>query len=174
MSYYERWLHRLAKRSGEVRLGDAGRAAKRTTGAGLAQGDSCAYRWQTVPGTLNRGIASSQDASVRPLFKVGERVRARNIHPSGPHPPAALCARQGGRRSFVTMVSITSPTPTRIFRARSGSTSTLSASQRASCGARQPRSAIPSTSTCGMTTLSEPDVTADFRPPVPVTSSAPR
>ena len=32
---------------------------------------------------LNRGIPSSQDPKVRPSFKVGQRVRARNINPTG-------------------------------------------------------------------------------------------
>ena len=30
-----------------------------------------------------RGIAASQETSVRPMFKVGQRVRARNINPTG-------------------------------------------------------------------------------------------
>jgi nitrile hydratase len=32
---------------------------------------------------LNRGIPPSNDPNVQPLFKVGERVRARNINPVG-------------------------------------------------------------------------------------------
>jgi nitrile hydratase len=32
---------------------------------------------------LTRGIASSHDPDVRPLFKTGQRVRARNIQPIG-------------------------------------------------------------------------------------------
>jgi nitrile hydratase len=32
---------------------------------------------------LSRGIASSDDPTVRPLFKVRQRVRARNINPTG-------------------------------------------------------------------------------------------
>ena len=32
---------------------------------------------------LSRGIAPSQDPAVRPSFKVGERVRARNLNPTG-------------------------------------------------------------------------------------------
>jgi nitrile hydratase len=32
---------------------------------------------------LDRGIPSSHDPKVRPLFKVSQRVRARNINPTG-------------------------------------------------------------------------------------------
>jgi nitrile hydratase len=32
---------------------------------------------------LNRGIASSHEPAVRPRYTVGQRVRARNIHPTG-------------------------------------------------------------------------------------------
>ena len=32
---------------------------------------------------FSRGIPSSQDPTVRPSFKVRQRVRARNIHPTG-------------------------------------------------------------------------------------------
>ena len=32
---------------------------------------------------LNRNIESSHEPAIRPKFKVGQRVRARNIHPVG-------------------------------------------------------------------------------------------
>jgi hypothetical protein len=32
---------------------------------------------------LDRGIESSDDSSIHPQFKPGERVRARNLHPTG-------------------------------------------------------------------------------------------
>jgi nitrile hydratase len=32
---------------------------------------------------MSRGVASSHEPAVRPLFKVGQRVRARNMHPIG-------------------------------------------------------------------------------------------
>src|SRR6266850_1952305 len=46
----------------------------------------------------------------------------------------------------------------RIFRGKSGSTSTPSGLRRANCGAKVLRGATPSIWTCGMTTLSEHDV----------------
>ena len=33
--------------------------------------------------TIDRGIPSSKEPSIAPLFQVGERVRARNINPGG-------------------------------------------------------------------------------------------
>jgi nitrile hydratase len=56
---------------------DSGKAAPGSTKATPAFSLATASRW------LNRGIASSQDPKVRPLFKVGQRVRARNINPIG-------------------------------------------------------------------------------------------
>jgi nitrile hydratase len=82
MSYYERWVHRLeaqlveyglvSKEEIESREADPG-SPKVNPALGLATSD----RW------LNRGIASSRDPNVRPLFKVRQRVRARNINPTG-------------------------------------------------------------------------------------------
>ena len=43
-----------------------------------------------------RNIPSPVDPAVRPLFKVGHRVRAKNLHPTG-HTRLPLCARQAWR-----------------------------------------------------------------------------
>lgn len=82
MSYYERWVSRLAAQV--VKYGlvtkeemESGKAAPGSTKATPAFSLATSSRW------LNRGIASSQDPKVRPLFKVGQRVRARNINPLG-------------------------------------------------------------------------------------------
>ena len=82
MSYYERWVHRLAAQvvqyglvtKEEMESGTAAPASPKATPPFTLATSS---RW------LNRGIASSQDPSVRPLFKVRERVHARNINPTG-------------------------------------------------------------------------------------------
>jgi nitrile hydratase len=82
MSYYERWLTRLEGfivrfglvTSDEQRSGHAAPGAVRATPAfSMATSD----RW------VNRGIASSVEPQVRPLFRVGQRVRALNINPTG-------------------------------------------------------------------------------------------
>jgi nitrile hydratase beta subunit len=81
MSYYEKWFAALEKRV--VNYGfvtreelESGRAAQGSVRATPALTSDVARR-------IDRGVPSSTDASVRPLFQVGERVRARNIHPSG-------------------------------------------------------------------------------------------
>lgn len=82
MSYYERWLTRL-----ETHVVSYGFITQQELQSGnVASGSSpqtpvltlaTSARW------LSRGIASSQDPKVRPSFKIGQRVRARNIHPTG-------------------------------------------------------------------------------------------
>ncbi len=82
MSYYERWGVSLEARL--VKYGlltqeemESGKAAPGSTEATPALTMETSSRW------LNRGIASSQDPGVPPLFEVGQRVRARNINPIG-------------------------------------------------------------------------------------------
>jgi nitrile hydratase len=82
MSYYERWAVRLAEQV--VKFGlvtkeelQSGRPAPGSQKATPALTAATASRF------LSRGIPSSHDPTVRPLFKVGQRVRARNMHPPG-------------------------------------------------------------------------------------------
>lgn len=82
MSYYERWLKRLE--TDVVKYGfvtpeeqQSGKPVPGSTKGSPMLTLATAARW------LSRGIPSSTDPKVRPLFKVGERVRARNIHPTG-------------------------------------------------------------------------------------------
>lgn len=82
MSYYERWVHRLEAQL--VRYGlvseeeiESGKVAPGSTKATPAFGLEASGRW------LDRGIASNVDPGVRPLFRVRQRVRARNINPTG-------------------------------------------------------------------------------------------
>ncbi|MGH9258216.1 MAG: nitrile hydratase subunit beta [Vicinamibacterales bacterium] len=82
MSYYERWLSRLEAQV--VTYGfvtreelQSGRPASGSTRATPVFTLATSARW------LNRGIPSSRDPQVRPSFKVGQRVRARNINPAG-------------------------------------------------------------------------------------------
>jgi nitrile hydratase beta subunit len=82
MSYYERWVKRLEEQlvsygfvtRGELQSGKSAPGSVRATPVFTL---ATASRW------LNRGIASSREPAVRPLFKVGQRVRARNINPTG-------------------------------------------------------------------------------------------
>ena len=82
MGYYERWVGRLAAQVVQYGLVtkeevESGSVAPGSTKATPALSLATSSRW------LNRGIASSHDPRVRPLFKVRQRVRARNINPTG-------------------------------------------------------------------------------------------
>jgi nitrile hydratase len=82
MSYYERWVHRLATQVVQYGLVtkeemESARADPGSTKATPALSLASSSRWFT------RGIASSQDPGIRPSFKVRQRVRARNINPTG-------------------------------------------------------------------------------------------
>ena len=82
MSYYERWLNRL-----ESHLVKYGFVTREELLSGKPASGSSRYTpvltLATSPSWLNRGIPSSQDPKVRPSFKIGQRVRARNINPVG-------------------------------------------------------------------------------------------
>ena len=56
---------------------ESGQAAPGSTKASPPLTLATSDRW------LDRGIASSADPEVRPLFEVSQRVRARNINPTG-------------------------------------------------------------------------------------------
>jgi nitrile hydratase beta subunit len=82
MSYYERWLTRLEQHV--VKYGfvtpeelESGRPAPGSGRETPALTLAMATAWPS------RGLPSSRDASVRASFRVGQRVRARNIHPTG-------------------------------------------------------------------------------------------
>lgn len=82
MSYYERWVSRLEAQvvkygfvtSEELQSGTPAPGSTRSTPVFTL---ATSARW------LSRGIPSSRDPQVRPSFKVGQRVRARNINPTG-------------------------------------------------------------------------------------------
>lgn len=82
MSYYERWLNRLVTQI--VKYGfvsqaqiDSGQPAPGSTKATPVLTLATSGRW------LTRGIPSSVDPRIRPRFTVQQRVRARNINPTG-------------------------------------------------------------------------------------------
>ncbi len=82
MSYYERWFTRLEAHvvqygfatSAEVESGKAAPGSAKATPA---------FTLAAAPRFLNRGIASTREASVRPSFTVQQQVRARNLNPVG-------------------------------------------------------------------------------------------
>ena len=81
MSYYEKWLAAL-----EIRVVKYGFVTKQEMQSGNAAPGSTKATpvlTPTTATTLNRAIPSSKDPSIRPLFQVGQQVRARNINPEG-------------------------------------------------------------------------------------------
>jgi nitrile hydratase beta subunit len=82
MSYYERWVGRLAEQVVTYGLVTGGEmeSGKPTAGAPEA---TPALTTAMSSRFLSRGIPLSRDPKVRPLFKAGQRVRARTINPAG-------------------------------------------------------------------------------------------
>lgn len=82
MGYYERWVVRLQAQAVEHGLVTR---EEMNTGKPAAGSEKATppFTLATSSRWLSRGIASSHDPAVRPLFRVGQRVRARNIHPTG-------------------------------------------------------------------------------------------
>ena len=82
ISYYERWLYSLIEltvKSGlatraEVESGKPAPGSPKATPALIAS---------AVPGMLAKGRPVSRDVQAEARFKVGQTVRARNIHPTG-------------------------------------------------------------------------------------------
>jgi nitrile hydratase len=82
MSYYERMLRTtssMAVKHGLITLAEleSGKPEPGSPKATPTLTAAMAFRF------LNRGIPSSLEPRVRPLFKVGQRVRARNLNPVG-------------------------------------------------------------------------------------------
>jgi nitrile hydratase len=82
MSYYERFLAglgELAVRSGllsrsELETGQPSDSSKKATPPLTAA---------MIPAMVSKGIPTSRNVAVKSAFKVGEQVRARNMHPAG-------------------------------------------------------------------------------------------
>jgi nitrile hydratase len=82
MSYYEKWLQTsssLAVKHGLITQAEL-ESGKPEPGSPKATPPLTAGM---SSGFLSRGIPSSRDLRVRPLFRVGQRVRARNLNPPG-------------------------------------------------------------------------------------------
>ena len=81
MSYYEKWFAAMERRvvkygmvtKEEIESGKPAPGSLKTTPALTAE----------AARTMGRGIPPAKDDSVKPLFQVGQRVRAGNINPVG-------------------------------------------------------------------------------------------
>ena len=81
MSYYEKWFAAMEKRVVKYGLVTRDELESGRPAPGSAKVNP-AYT-VTMAAVIGRGIPSSNDPSVAPLFQVGQRVRARNINPVG-------------------------------------------------------------------------------------------
>ena len=82
MSYYERWIEGLTEllvKTGLVTREEMD-SGKPAPGSPKATPPLTADK---VPAVLRAGRPASRDVAVAPRFKAGQRVRARNIHPTG-------------------------------------------------------------------------------------------
>jgi nitrile hydratase len=82
MSYYERWVGRLAEQIVKFGLVTSEEMESGKPAEGFAK-VTPALTAAMASRVFSRGIPSSQDPQVRPRFNVGQRVRARNINPAG-------------------------------------------------------------------------------------------
>jgi nitrile hydratase beta subunit len=82
MSYYERWFARLAKDVLKYGLVTKDEMESGKPASGLPKAVSALTSAMSSQ-FLSRGIPSSRDPEIKPRFRVGERVRARNINPAG-------------------------------------------------------------------------------------------
>ena len=82
MSYYERWFARLVKQlvTNEVVTRDELESGHSAPGSPKATPLITAAM---VPALVTRRNSARRDAAVSPRFTVGQRVRARNINPTG-------------------------------------------------------------------------------------------
>ena len=81
LSYYERWLAVLT--TNLIRFGLVTKEEMESGKPATGSAKAVPVLTVAMAGSFNRGIASSQDPSRSPLFKVGARVRARNLNPVG-------------------------------------------------------------------------------------------
>lgn len=81
MSYYEKWLAAIEGRV--VQYGFVTREELENGKAAAGSAKTTPVFTTAMARNYSRSIPSAKDPSVRPFFKVGQRVRARNIHPIG-------------------------------------------------------------------------------------------
>jgi nitrile hydratase len=99
MSYYERWFTRMVNQlleSGVVTQAELDSGQPVPGGAKATPAVTAAM----VPGLVTRRNSARRDAGVQPRFTVGQRVRARNVHPTG-HTRLPRYAR--GKRGVVAI-----------------------------------------------------------------------
>jgi nitrile hydratase len=81
MSYYEKWLAAMENRV--MKYGLVTRQEMETGKPAPTSTKATPAFTVTMASAITRGIPSNREASVVPLFAVGQRVRAKNMHPTG-------------------------------------------------------------------------------------------
>jgi nitrile hydratase beta subunit len=81
MSYYEKWLAAMERRV--VQYGFVTKEELESGSAAPGSAKTTPVFTPEMARTYARNIPSAKDPSVAPLFKIGQRVRARNINPTG-------------------------------------------------------------------------------------------
>ena len=171
MSYYERWVHRLAAQVVKYGLVSQRGDRERKGGSGLNEGHSGVQPRDVRP--LAQSGHCFEPGSKGSTVVQGAPARARPEHQSHwPHALAALRARQDRRhRPRSRRLSLSRhqrpfsgrETPARLLRPFPC---------HGSCGGRARHRATRCTSICGTTTLSEPEPTPQLRAPVRPSASA--
>ncbi|MFL2547339.1 MAG: nitrile hydratase subunit beta [Candidatus Rariloculaceae bacterium] len=95
-SYYERWLERFER---------LGVSDGWLTESELENGKATSFELETMPlapdrmeATIRAGRPSDRDVGIQePMFEVGQRVRAKNLEPTGHTRLPPLCARKSRR-----------------------------------------------------------------------------
>jgi nitrile hydratase beta subunit len=82
MSYYERWAARLAIQIVKLGLATAAEVESGRPAAGSTKATP-QLTATMVPALITRRGSTKRDVRVRATFKPGQRVRARNMHPTG-------------------------------------------------------------------------------------------
>jgi nitrile hydratase len=83
VSYYERWYVSLVELLIKTGMVSREEVESGSPAAGSTKLTPPLRAEQVPAAALNRGFASSHEPAIRPRFKAGQRVRARNIHPEG-------------------------------------------------------------------------------------------
>src|SRR5262249_2264796 len=81
MSYYQKWFAAMENRVVKYGLVTKEEMASRKPAPGSAKATPAFTK--AMADVIDRGIPSSKDPSIAPLFRAGQRVRARNINPVG-------------------------------------------------------------------------------------------
>ncbi len=134
-NYYEQWLYIAEQALLEGGYITAEELARGRASAGAPKRDD-AMRADAIWDFLHDRAPSERHLDERAAVR-DRPARACPHHATGgPHPPAALCARQDRRPSSPITAATCCRMPARTERAMRRSTSTRSASRRANCGAR--------------------------------------